>query len=130
MRILIVEDDFLSRWLLQKILSQYGEVTIAVNGEEAISAFKLSHQEKNLFDLVCLDIMLPLKDGQEVLKEMRQFEEEQGISRANWVKIIIITALGDPKNLMTAFRYQCDGYLVKPIDQRKLVEEMTILKVI
>ncbi|HBN09144.1 MAG TPA: response regulator, partial [Cyanobacteria bacterium UBA8530] len=59
MRILIVEDDFTSRRLLQKILAPYGECEIAINGKEAVSAVELAWGEDAPYHLICLDIMMP-----------------------------------------------------------------------
>ncbi len=80
MRILIVEDDFTSRRLLQKILAPYGECDIAVDGKEALEAFTLAVREGRRYRLICLDIMMPEMDGQQVLKKIRQMEKELGIS--------------------------------------------------
>jgi len=130
MRILVVEDEFGSRKLLQKFLSPYGECDMAVDGEEAVEAFKLSLDEKDRYDLICLDIMLPKKDGQEVLKEIRDIEEEAGIKGLNATKVIMTTALNDPKNIMDAFKSQCEAYIPKPISKQKLLEEMKGLDLI
>ncbi|HBR06758.1 MAG TPA: response regulator, partial [Desulfovibrio sp.] len=64
MNILIAEDDFTSRRLLQNILAPYGESMITVNGEEAVEAFTLALEQGRPFDLVCMDIMMPVMDGQ------------------------------------------------------------------
>ena len=80
MRSLVVEDDFTSRFLLQTILSTYGECHGAVNGREALEAYKASKEKGEPFDLICLDIMMPEMDGQEVLKEIRDIEKEEGLT--------------------------------------------------
>jgi two-component system, chemotaxis family, chemotaxis protein CheY len=120
MKTLIVEDDFTSRLLLQKILSPYSEIHIAVNGKEAIEAFMAAWAEKSRYDLICLDIMMPEMDGQEVLKRIRTMEENENILPNTSVKVIMTTCLKDKGNVFSAFNEQCDGYLVKPIDATKL----------
>ncbi len=122
MRILIVEDDFVSRRLLHAILSPYGICDIAVNGREAVDAFKLAWDEKAPYDLICLDIMMPGMDGHEVLQKIRIIEEEKGIYGKAGVKIIMTTALSDPRIIMKAFKEQCEAYLVKPIEKQKLLD--------
>lgn len=122
MKTLIVEDDFTSRLLLQKILAPFGETHIAVNGREALSAFKSANTTETPYDLICLDIMMPELDGQEVLKEIRGMEEKKGIVPGRGVKIIMTTALGDPKNVVKALYELCNAYLVKPIDRGKLLD--------
>jgi len=54
------------------------------------------------FDLVCLDIMMPLLDGQAVLKEIRALETEHRVPAAKEVKVIMTTALGDKLNVVEA----------------------------
>ncbi len=127
MKILIVEDEFGSRKLLQKFLSPYGVCDMAVDGDEAVEAFSLAMKDKEPYDLVCLDIMLPKKDGQEVLKEIRGIEKENGKYGLDGTKIIMTTALNDPKNIMEAFKSQCEAYIPKPITKQKLLEEMKSL---
>ena len=117
MKTLIVEDDFLSRKLMLAYLSPLGECDIAANGSEAIEAFMMANDTGKHYDLITLDIMMPEMSGQEVLKRIRRIEEEQGIAAA---KIIMTTALTDANNVMDAFKSQCEGYLVKPIESEKL----------
>lgn len=120
MRTLIVEDDFTSRILLQSFLSQYGDCHIAVNGKEAITAFRASQQSGETYDLICMDIMMPEMDGQTAIREIRAIEESGGTLSSNGVKIIMTTALDDVKNVMQSFRHLCDAYVFKPIDTGKL----------
>ncbi len=124
MRILIAEDEFSARKILQNHLAPYGECDFAVDGEEAIFAFKLAMKNNEPYNLVCLDIMMPKKDGQEVLKDIRDIENDRGIYGRKGVKIIMVTALDDPKNIMDAFKSQCEAYLTKPIDKNALLEKM------
>ena len=81
MKYLIVEDDFAARRLLQRYLSNYGDCDIAVDGNEAVEAFRQAVDEKEPYDLICLDIMMPNMDGHEALKVIRQIESEHGITR-------------------------------------------------
>ena len=127
MRILIVEDDFTSRRILQKYLFPFGECDLAEDGKVAVNAFSRAWAEERAYDLICLDIMLPGMNGQEVLKEIRSFEEEMGIYGLKGVKVIMTTALDDFKTIMKAFKDQCESYLVKPIEKARLMEEMNKL---
>lgn len=124
MKILIVEDDFASRKLMQKYLSPYGICEVVVDGEEAVLAFRESLENDDPFDLICLDIMLPKKDGQQVLKSIRSMEAARGIEGSAGVKVIMTTALGDAENIMSAFRSQCEGYLTKPVTRQRLLDEI------
>ncbi|HKK00786.1 MAG TPA: response regulator [Desulfuromonadales bacterium] len=131
MRILIAEDDFTSRVLMQKLLIPYGECDVVVDGEEALEAFSLALEEGEPYRLVCLDIMMPKMDGQQALKAIRQVEHERGVSPRNEVRIIMTTALDSPKEVVEAYyRGGCTGYLVKPIEKAKLQELLTDLGIV
>lgn len=122
MKTLIVEDDFLARSLLSTLLSEYGECHVAVNGQEALDAIARAFDEGVPYDLVCLDIMMPVMDGQEALQELRRMEEARGIHGLDTTKVIMVTAIDDSKNIMKAFRQgQCEAYLTKPLDRNKLL---------
>ena len=128
MNVLIVEDDFSSRLLLQKLLAPFGECDIAVNGKEAVFGFRTALEDGQPYSLVCLDIMMAEMGGHAALKEMRALEEARGIVSTEGAKIIMITALADIKNVSSAYNELCDGYLVKPIDQSKMIELLKELK--
>ena len=130
MRTLIVEDDFVCRRLLQSMLKPYGDVDIAVNGLEALEAFKLAVDEHKGYDLICIDILMPEMNGQELLKKIRDYEESLEIYGMDGAKIIMTTSIGDFGNIKSAFVEQCDAYMVKPIEQSKLVEKLMELGLI
>ncbi len=121
MKILIMEDDFTSATVLQKILSEFGDVTIASDAKEAVAIYLDNFSKGGHFDLICLDIMVPEIDGQEVLKIIRNHEIEHGNnSLLKRSKIVMITALNDIENLMESFREQCEGYIIKPFSREKI----------
>jgi two-component system chemotaxis response regulator CheY len=125
MKVLIVEDDFISRKLLQDVLGHYGECDVAVDGVEAVDAFKIAVENNKPYELVCMDIMLPRMDGQQALKEIRKLEKEMKVDVKDEVKVLMITALGDPKNVMESlYRGGANSYIVKPVDTKKLVDEI------
>jgi two-component system, chemotaxis family, chemotaxis protein CheY len=124
LKILIVDDDFICRRLLQSLLSQYGKCDIAINGFEALEAFKMAYQETTPYDLICLDILMPEMNGQEVMAEIRRIEYQKGLNELRQVKIIISTVLDDFKDLKLAFQEYREAYLVKPIGKKKLVETL------
>jgi len=125
MKVLVVEDDFVSRKLLQKLLGHYGECDIAVNGKEAVEAFKLSLEGDSPYDLICMDIMMPGMDGQQALLEIREVEKSKGIPETGWVKVIMTTALDDPRNVVDALhKGGAASYIAKPIDKVKLLDEV------
>ncbi len=131
MKILIAEDEYISRILLTGILSAYGSCFVATNGEEAVALLNRSFETKERFDLVCLDIMLPDFDGHEVLRRIRTMERQRDIYGMDAVKVIMTTALDDAENIMAAFvKGRCEAYLTKPIDKDKLVQHLIDLRLI
>lgn len=125
MKCLIVEDDFISRRILKELMSTYSECDIAVNGEEAVTSFRMAHEGKRPYDLICMDIMMPGVDGTEALKQIRIIEKEIGVLPAFEVKVIMTTALDDPKTVIdTFYKGGATSYLVKPISKQKLVREL------
>ena len=130
MRTLIVEDDFTSRLLLQSLLGRYGECHIAVNGREAVDAFRRAWESGQPYDLICMDIMMPEMDGQSAVREIRACEEARGMLSTQGVKIIMTTALDDVKNVVESFKLLCDAYVFKPIDTGNLLDHLRFLRLI
>lgn len=121
MKILIVEDDFTSRILLQKFLSQFGECHIAVSGEEALEAFRRATILRDPYDLICMDIIMRGMDGKETVRIIRTIEESMGLLPPRGVKIIMTTAMTGLRDVMDSFDNLCDAYLFKPVDTGKLL---------
>jgi two-component system, chemotaxis family, chemotaxis protein CheY len=124
LKLLLAEDDFASRLLLQTYLSKFGECHVAVNGAEAVQAFRMKLERGERYDLICMDIMMPEMDGREAVRQIRALEEEHGILSTAGVKIVMTTAVDDVKEVIRCFHELCDAYLVKPIDLAKLEERM------
>ena len=130
MRTLVVDDDATSRFYLQEILTPYGEVHSCVDGAEAVQAFQRSVEQGNPYQLICLDIMMPTTSGVQALQEIRQAEALMNPGHGPAVRVLMTTAKDDSKTVVTAFREQCDGYLVKPITKSKLLDSLRSLALI
>ncbi len=125
MKILIAEDDRVSRKYMHDILSKIGECTCVDNGREAVMQFKQALRADQPFDLVTMDIMMPEMDGHEAVRLIRATEIENGIGPQEEVPIIMTTALDDTKNVVSAFDESgATSYLVKPIMKARLLEEL------
>ena len=130
MKVLLAEDDFASRKFMMKHLSQYGECDVTVDGMEVINAFMLALDDNEGYDLVCLDVMMPVLDGYQALKAIRDIEKERKIPEDKMVKIIMMTALNEEKNVKKAFELSCTAYSAKPIDLKKLDEVLRRMQLI
>ncbi|MCJ8346490.1 response regulator [bacterium] len=130
MKALIVDDELINRILLTRFIADYFDVDVCDNAKHAIEMFKDAHDKGSPYDLLCLDIMMPQINGKELLLMVRTFEEKIEITRENYVKVIMATALSDANEIMDAFRAGCESYLVKPIDKCILLKEIEKLGLI
>ena len=124
MRILLAEDDFVTRKFMMNFLSKYGECDVTVDGMEAVDAFMMALEEGNPYDLVCLDIMMPVMDGYRALGGIRNLEKERNIPEEKCAKVIMATALNEEKNVKMAFELGCTIYSGKPIDQNRFEQAL------
>ena len=130
MRILLAEDDFATRKFMISFLSKYGECDVTVDGMEAVDAFMMALEDDEPYDLVCLDIMMPVMDGYQALMGIRNLEKERNIPQEEGVKVIMTTALNDEQNVKMAFDLGCTIYSGKPIDKARFVQAMKKLGLI
>lgn len=124
LRALVVDDDLIGRLLLTKIVGQYGQTDVAVDGAEAVQAFTMALDEKNPYDVIFLDIVMPVLDGHGALAQIRAVEESRGTFGRAQVKVVMITALEDSKNVIGSFREGAEGYMVKPVSKEAVVKQL------
>ena len=106
-KILLVDDDIELTDLLAEVLRLTGfEVEIANNGQEALDKLNSSHQ------LVLLDVMMPVLNGIETLKKIRQTSN---------VPVMMLTARGEEIDRVLGLELGADDYLPKPFNDRELV---------
>ncbi len=112
LRILLVEDNKVNQLLMLRILKKMDiEVDVADNGEVAVNKF-----QKNEYDLILMDVQMPVMDGFDATRKIRQLETERG----NHIPIIALTA-----HALKGYKEKClsagmDGYLTKPIQPKEL----------
>jgi two-component system, chemotaxis family, chemotaxis protein CheY len=129
-KILVVEDDSVSRKIICRFLEKYGTVHIAVNGKEALKLFKKALDEKTPYNLICLDIMMPAMNGHETLEFIRRAEEKSLITGHSRTTIIMTTALDSSEHILQSFNNQCDGYITKPVTRKKIENEFSKLNLL
>ena len=121
MRILIVDDEFVSLKKLSLLLDDIGSCDTASSGEEALEMFITAEQENNPYELITLDIDMPGMSGTETVAKIRSYEEEMGIASLHTsVKVLMVTAMGDGKNIIGSFKGGCEGYLKKPFTRASI----------
>ena len=111
-RILIIEDNNEIQEILRTLLSEEHEVIQAFSGTEGMIRF-----EQGGIDLILLDIMLPGKNGDQVLKAIRQ---------ASSVPVIMLTALSDKKLISQYLLDGANDYIVKPFDLEEVFARVTV----
>ena len=111
-------------------LSKYGECDVTVDGMEAVDAFMMALEDEEPYDLICLDIMMPVMDGYQALVGIRNLEKERNVPEDKAVKVIMTTALNEEKNVKMAFELGCTIYSGKPIDKDRFEQALKKLGLI
>ena len=122
--ILLVEDNFLNQKITTYNLRKYNhKVSIANNGLEAVNLFK----EKK-FDLILMDIMMPVMDGLEATREIRKIEKANKLSE--YTPIIAVTANTLDNDREKCLSWGMDEFIAKPFDMNQLNEILQTLKIV
>jgi diguanylate cyclase (GGDEF)-like protein len=114
-RLLVVEDDPESRYLLTTVLAGAGRAILAAESGRAARL----HLEKGDLDLVVLDLILPDVDGRSLLTEMR------GRPQTAAVLVMVVTARGGPEARQDCYGLGADAFVEKPFDPDELVADVT-----
>jgi DNA-binding response OmpR family regulator len=114
-RILVVEDESnLAQGLLFNLQAEGHEVRVAADGDSA-----LEFLQRERFDAVLLDVMLPGRNGFEIASTLR--------AEGNYVPILMLTAKGRPEDIVQGFAAGADDYLPKPFDLNVLLARLSAL---
>jgi two-component system sensor histidine kinase/response regulator len=116
MKVLVVEDNIINQRLVVGLLTKLGHTGVVVgDGEKALRALA-----KLKFDVVLMDVMMPVMDGMAALRAIRENEQIQG----GHVPIIIATSHDEPGDVARFKKAGADGYLPKPISVDLLQSEL------
>ena len=119
LRILIVDDNRTNRTILIKMLKSFGCKAEAVSsGAEAIKMLKSASHAGNPFDIVLLDMMMPGMSGEHTTIIIKNTPEISS------TKILILSSLGGIGDITNMKSIGCDGYLVKPVKQSLLLDNI------
>lgn len=122
MRSMIVDDDEMGRMMLATLLEEYGPCDQAENGQEALEKFDRATAEGNPYDLICLDIVMPVMDGSEALRQLRERDRLQ----RKRTRVFMISACNSPQDIEDAFfEGDCDDYVVKPFRRDAVTHMLT-----
>ena len=120
-RFLIVDDDELSRRILQSFMSEFALCDIASNGREGYDLFERAIIDGRPYDLICSDVIMPELSGHEMVSRIRGREASLPIIGYIRTKIFMVSASGSPENMTHAILdNECDDYIVKPFHRDTL----------
>lgn len=123
MKILVVDDELVSRKKMMKIVTDFGQCEGVTNGKAAVSAVKTSLEDWKPYSLITLDISMPDISGTEVLTLIRELEDERGLATEEKAKILMVTSHSDIDTVKACIG-KCDGYVIKPFNKEALVEKL------
>lgn len=116
-RILVVEDNQLNMEIVHTILEDYGVIIEeAYNGQEALS--RMADSEPGYYDLILMDIMMPVMDGLEATREIRRLPRED----CRQIPIIAMSANAFDEDVKRSLASGMNGHLSKPVNVEKLIE--------
>lgn len=121
MRALVIDDDFIALNKVRDILLPYGECDAATHGRQAIMMFCKALSDGRPYDLLTMDIEMPVMTGLELLQTLRQKEDLKQIPRA---KKIMISGSSSRSNVFKAIENHCDAFLVKPVTAEALLRTL------
>jgi len=116
MRILIVDDEMVSRTKLELIMENFGDCQTVDHGDDALAAFLKAHRNADPFNLIMLDINLPGMDGIQLLSAIRNAELELDIDQSRKAKILMTTSYRDKDRIVASVQSGCDDYIGKPFN--------------
>ena len=120
-RVLVVDDNQLNREILVEALREEGFIVDeAIDGSFAIE--KLRDSEPGTYELVILDLQMPVMDGYETTRIIRNFKD----SRVAQIPIVAVTADALPEEKSRAFNCGVNAYLVKPVDMPAMLKVLML----
>lgn len=119
---LVVDDDELGRELIAQYLEGVADCEMAENGLKAVEMFRAAFEGGHPYDLIILDIVMPEMDGHAAAKEIRTIEREWGVSINEGVRIVVLSSLNTPNDVIQAYvSAKSAAHLVKPVQPDKLL---------
>jgi len=114
MKVLIADDEKVSRIKLKLIMQNFGECESVDNGKDAVAMFHSAHQQGKPFSLIMLDLDMPDMDGLQVLSEIIAAETKLGVPKSQKAKVLMVSSFTDKDLVLRCIQSGCDGYIAKP----------------
>jgi two-component system chemotaxis response regulator CheY len=122
---LIVEDEELSRSILHDYLSDFASCDTAENGSQGFEFFKKAIVDGKPYDLVCTDLVMPLMDGYDLIRNIREYENGHAVQSHVRTNIFVISMSNSSVDMSHAI-LECDSddYIVKPFHRDQLKSQL------
>ncbi len=130
MKILVVDDEVVSREKMEFFMKSYGDCETADTAKGCLKAFSAALVKGEPFDLISLDIMMPDSDGLRTLIKLRTLEKEIQAKTGKTLtptKVMMVTSRKDKKLILGCMKAGANHYLVKPADKASIKEKMKVM---
>ncbi|MBF0242968.1 MAG: HDOD domain-containing protein [Desulfamplus sp.] len=124
MKILIAEDQAISREVLVKMLSGLCQIEAFGSGQEALKAFEVAFEKSEPFQMMILDVSMPGMSGIDLLKAIRAYEHKKDVPKEDRAKTLMFTSYADKDTVISCYRAGCDDYAIKPFNRKVIVEKI------
>ena len=128
MKILVADDEMVSRSKLQTIMSRFGRCKAVDGGDKAAREFEKAWEEKDAYNLVMLDISMPDLAGPEVLARIRTFERTRKVEESRRTVVVMVTSHAERHHIVSCLQRGCNDYIVKPFSMATIQDKMSRLK--
>ncbi len=127
-KILLLEDDFTTRMIIDKLLAGICEVHIGINGVEGLEALEEAYIQKEPYAVILLDLLMPKMNGKTFLNQKELIEQKYSSIITKKSPVIITSAVSEKNDLVKTFDDKFSYFLKKPIDRNNLLATiMTVL---
>lgn len=127
MKILVVDDEMVSREKMKMIMGHFGECDAVENGADAVEKFVSAWNGWSPYDLISLDVQMPEMDGLQVLNRIRGMEREKNVPEDKRARVIMVTARNDKDTIVSSIQAGCNDYVVKPFDKTIVAKKLAKL---
>ncbi len=124
MKVLVVDDELVSRKKLKKLMLNFSDCDDASDGQKGIEMFEKALKASEPYGLITLDIDMPNMDGFEALQKIKEIEKEVGNTELPAVKVLMVTGHSDKDNVVKAIKLGCDNFIIKPFNKDKVFDKV------
>lgn len=122
MKIMVIDDIMMNILVLKQAAKSFGTVDGFQDWEAGLTALRGAYCLGAQYDLLFLDILMPGRNGLEVLKDVQALGRQHAIGRKT--KVVMLTSISEPGSVREAIRLGAAGYVLKPIEAERIHDEL------